>query len=261
MKRILAGIDGSPGAQRAVTWASRWAATVGAELILVNLLPDGRAGGPAPEAPAIAPAVQVRRIIVEGGGGQGLIQAGETEDVDLVVVGSTGVGWFPAPHPAHVGHYVACHATRPVAVVPFDAGDLPVGRLVVGVDGSPGSKAATYWVAQAPAAFTQEVVVVHATDAPLPAVAAVRDGRPPAQTVIQPSWTEALSAAEVGFSIRDVHADPVVALCQTAGEVPYSTIVLGGRTVDEHHPLRIGSVGLRALDRARGPVIIVPPAL
>ena len=53
-------------------------------------------------------------------------------DADLVVVGSTGTGWFPAVHLGHVGHYLASHAEHPTVVVPPQARGAALDSLVVG---------------------------------------------------------------------------------------------------------------------------------
>jgi nucleotide-binding universal stress UspA family protein len=77
-----------------------------------------------------------------------LLDLSASEDADLLVLGSTGAGWFPALHLGHAAHYVAHHTDRPVAIVPVGNVPFDLRRVVIGVDGSSGSRAAVEFACQ-----------------------------------------------------------------------------------------------------------------
>lgn len=142
MQRIVVGIDGSEGAQRALAFAISIARELKAEIVAVHAIdmpayPVGPFGYPAP-APSntswrdeIADAMeddwcaQLRgagvphRIIVEEGGPVDVIrEQASREDATMIVVGARGRGGFKELLLGSVSHQLAHHATRPVVVVP-----------------------------------------------------------------------------------------------------------------------------------------------
>jgi nucleotide-binding universal stress UspA family protein len=231
MRRILVGVDGSPASDGALAWASALAGPAGAEVVTATVEPGGDVCA-------------------------GLEQAYRKESADLMVVGSPGGEWFPASHLGRTGHRLAGHTNHPIAVVP--PGPPPTGiRLVVGVDGSPGSNAVLQWVGHLPPALTSEVGVIHAVPTPLaPFLHAPQQAAGDDDTR---GWLEPLVEAGIEVAVSVVEGDPVDALVGAANQ-PGAVIVIGGRPVGPNHRLRLGSVALRILDRQSGPVIVIPPA-
>jgi nucleotide-binding universal stress UspA family protein len=259
--RILVATDGSADADAVVGWAFALAARTGAELVVATAAAPGQGGmaGPAGGADPVA-GVRVRHLRLAGDPRRVLSGACVVEAPDLVVVGAGSRQWFPAVHLDQVAHFLVCHSTFPIAVVPPRSAATPVSRLILGVDGSAGSSAAIQWVAQAVAELTVDVEAVYATTTPGAVAGITRDAAAGGAQQLR-GWIQPLLVRGVGVVASVVHEDPVVALRQRAAELPGSVIVLGGRPADEHRPLRIGSLGLRVLDLTASPVIFIPPDL
>lgn len=140
MKRIVVGVDGSPGSKRALAWAVGEARARGAELVAVHAWhPQYSAGYPfsgvqyepelyessarellhdevaAADTAGLVYPVEAR--LVEGGAATALVEAGR--DADLLVVGSRGHGGFVGLLLGSVSNQVAHHATCPVVIVPW----------------------------------------------------------------------------------------------------------------------------------------------
>lgn len=136
MRRIVVGVDDSPGSDAALAWAAEEATLAGAELLLVHAwsypYSSSRAG--AREArdemrldamrALEAGASRVREshadlacqsIVSEDSPAKAIIDAGAT--ADLIVVGSRGRGGFTSMLLGSVSRTVLQHATTPVAVI------------------------------------------------------------------------------------------------------------------------------------------------
>ena len=184
---ILVGYDGSPGSERALSWAVREARWRGAVLTICHAWPPGHvpaaAGGDEQLDRAqrdgeqcLARALRFARDIMGPGQARPLLAAGPAAQVlcghsagaEMVVVGSRGRGGFAGSLLGSVGQQVAAHARGRVVVVrghwPAAAAYAP-GRVVVGADGSPASRAAI--------AFAVEEAALRAV--PLLAVSALAD--------------------------------------------------------------------------------------
>lgn len=161
---VVVGVDGSPAAKTALRWAADEAALRELPLRIVHVSED-----PAPrqgdgeaqaalasaghdvaahamdEVRALRPDVTMTSEVLRDDPAHGLIK--ESDTASLVVVGSRGHGGFHDLMLGSTSLQVAMHARSPVAVVrppaaPERAGAGAVGRIVVGVDGSPQSGAA-----------------------------------------------------------------------------------------------------------------------
>jgi nucleotide-binding universal stress UspA family protein len=141
ISRVVVGVDGSEGSDRAIEAAAREAAKCGAELVLVHAwsypYTGLRASGrhePRDDmrldamrtlelatqwAEEFAPDVRCTPIISEDSPAKAIIDAGR--DADLIVVGTRGRGGFAALLLGSVSRTVLQHATVPVAVVPAGA--------------------------------------------------------------------------------------------------------------------------------------------
>lgn len=136
IKRIVVGVDGSPGSNQATDWAIDQAVRSAAELVLVHgwVYPYGgaRIGASEPRddmrldamrtletatASVVdrVPGLQCRSVISEESAAKAIIDA--AVDGDLVVVGSRGRGGFGALLLGSVSRTVVQHSPCPVAVI------------------------------------------------------------------------------------------------------------------------------------------------
>ncbi|HST25351.1 MAG TPA: universal stress protein [Gaiellaceae bacterium] len=148
MNMIVVGVDGSRGSEAALRFAAEEAALRGAALEIVSVyhVPTAvYAGGFMPSVDVITalreaseeiaercaaeveaehPEVKVGYCAHEGQPAQVLLQ--ESEDANLLVVGSRGLGGFGRLLLGSVSHQVAQHAACPVVIVhntPEDGGE------------------------------------------------------------------------------------------------------------------------------------------
>ncbi len=140
MALIVVGVDGSEGSDSALRFAAKEAAVRGARLRIVcaweipaavyaaawGLPPTQEAGfgeharGIAAEALAEAarlqPDIDLEPRAVRGQPTDVLLQ--ESEEADLLVIGSRGLGGFKSLLLGSVGHQLAQHTTCPLVIVP-----------------------------------------------------------------------------------------------------------------------------------------------
>ena len=188
MKRLLVGMDGSAGAKAALRWAAGIADPLGAEVVALSAWTPQQAELPPAEWEAEhrelsdslsaaltgLPGVRsMRSEVVDGAPVDALLERGESEDADLLVVGLRGSGGFLGLRLGSVTDTLAHHTSRPLAVVP-EAPPLGTRRIVLGVDGSEGAAAAAAWCAafasdmgaevDAVSVFTQQFEIVPEQD-------------------------------------------------------------------------------------------------
>jgi nucleotide-binding universal stress UspA family protein len=163
--RIVVGMDGSPGARRALDWAGAEAERTGGELMVVGAWTYGGFGGNViseedarfiVEAAATSavdrhPTVSVKHRFRKDPAAHALID--ESRGADLLVVGSRGFGGFRGLLFGSVGQHCLTHAACSVAIIrspdeplPDESGSDP-HHIVVGVDGSDESNLALDWAA------------------------------------------------------------------------------------------------------------------
>ena len=148
LRRIVIGVDGSPGAAAALRWCAETGAVLDAEVVAVNALatPSALLAGAAPgEIPVIVDAsaidatvhdelaaeleqwcgplreagISYRSYVVDGGVVDALLGVAEEVDADLVVVGRSHGGIkekLLGSVPNHLLHHCPC----PVVIVPSD---------------------------------------------------------------------------------------------------------------------------------------------
>ncbi len=135
-------------------------------------------------------------------------------------------------------------------------------RIVVGVDGSPGSDAALRWAAAHAGAFGAQLVAVHCWSPPLAGEVALTGAE---ATALEGDFAAVLDAAveRVRADVSDVmveavlsRGDPAEVLTELAAGA--ELLVLGSRGASGHTGLVLGSVSRRCTDRATCPVVIVP---
>jgi nucleotide-binding universal stress UspA family protein len=270
--RIVAGYDGSAGAEQAIAWAAREARSRGSALTVClaqspaypaapAAAPDGEARRAAEEA--LAPGAQLARDLMAGGEVRPVAAAGpparavceRSGDAEMVVVGSHGSGGMPGLPMGSVSIQVAAKARGRVVVVrgtwqPVpDHAPLPV---VVGTDGSPESASAV--------AFALEEAALRDTD--LIAVCALADEAGLLGTAgrIRQDFEELIARRQKdhpGVNVRrQVSEGPARAALREAAAAA-QMIVVGARGRGGIEGLPLGSVSLAVLTSARSPVGVV----
>lgn len=278
MKQILAGVDGSEPAETALGWAGRFAALEDAEVIVTTVVePHDADITPGPfddllrnvqahldgdwSRPLDAAGVAHRSILLTGEP-HALQEAAEREDADLVVVGTRGGGGFAGLHIGSVASHLAHVTDRPLAIVPQAGATAALDRLVVGVDGSPGSAAAVAWCAAFAAHRAVDVLAVHAFEpfAEWVPESDHRGWRRAAEQRMETEWIAPMRDAGVTVRtriIQDVH--PVAGLAVAAGEDRAGLIVVGQRG-SGGLGIGLGRIPLQLVHQSQLPVVIVPEA-
>jgi nucleotide-binding universal stress UspA family protein len=147
MVMIVAGIDGSEGAARALEFAAREAELRDSDLRIVcawhvppqlyagtmltpaispeALVGSMRAAAEKQVAEVLAAHADVRHELVLREGNAAVVLAEESERAELLVVGSRGRGGFAGLLLGSVGQQTAMHALCPVVIVPAHARQTP----------------------------------------------------------------------------------------------------------------------------------------
>lgn len=283
--RVVVGFDGSPQAQRAVTWAAHEAGARGRGLTVVHaLMPPVMTGGLGvglPTSPEVLSRMETSareqlagvadtldldevRIAVEIGSPSGvLLEASET--ADLVVVGSRGRGGFARLLLGSVAAQVAAHADCPAAIIPAEARP-DAQELVVGIAATPDSEAALAFAFEEASRHGWSLTAVHAWDVPAYDLLIVPNAPVPV-ALSDVADGEVRLSAEVLAGFRDVYPDvevyerlvqgpPVQAILQ-ASENP-AMIVVGTRGRGPTLGSLLGSISNGVLHKSKAPVVVVP---
>ena len=274
---ILAGYDGSPGAEEALGWAAREARARGVALTvchcwaLAHPLPPTAAAAfdlvqrsgaeilahGLRHARALAgSSVGVRQVLDAGPASAALCEHGAA--ADMVVVGSRGRGQLAGLLLGSVSSQVAAHAPGRVVVVRGHwrpAGGYLPGPVVVGADGSAASRAAV--------AFGFEEAALR--EAPLLAVCALADtpGALGGGHLMEEDFEKQIARREKDYPevpvLRQVTCGPPrAALLAAAAEA--QMLVLGSRGRGGVTGMMLGSVSQALLHHAPCPVGVVHPA-
>jgi len=188
VKPIVAAIDGSAEALRAVGWAVREAVLRDAPLRIVSaaalpprMSPRKDAQGPstvaeivtaerdraltaaAERATAIDPDLLVSTDDLTGPVAEAVADSGA--GASMLVVGSRGAGAFAAMILGSVSRYAATHAPSPVVVVRDDAASVQQGLIVVGVRNPDDCDAALTFAFEEAALHNAGLLAVHAWQA------------------------------------------------------------------------------------------------
>jgi len=273
LERIVVGVDGSTAAAGALAWAGGLAERVGAEVVVAHAFKPQESEVSPDHYRELQAEAQTRlagewttplaergiryRTMLLTGPPDVLLDAADAEDADLLVVGPRGHGRFAALHIGSVAHYLAHHTTRPLAIVPAPGAVAPLERIVIGVDGSPGSTHAARWCARLAVSLDAEVIAVCALEPrpdwwPEPA-------RSDCDEQLGGAWIAPLHDA--GVKVQPlVRADthPVEALSATAADEGAGLIVLGAKGIGGFLGLRLGRVPTQLVHHTQLPVVIVP---
>lgn len=283
VKPIVAAIDGSAEALRAVGWAVGEAVLRDAPLRIVSglelpprMTPRKDAHGPstvaeivtaerdralaaaAERATAIAPDLKVSTDGLSGPVAQAVADSGA--GASMLVVGSRGVGAFAAMILGSVSRYAATHAACPVVVVRDDSTASRQGQVVVGVRAAEDCDATLTFAFEEAALHSASLLAVHAWQAddpdllpnegPVPGSHAGQAGAARQLESLLDSWREKYPGVAVSQEV--VHGHPGRALAGLSARA--GLIVLG-----RHYPHRgPGRVIHAVLNHAHCPVATVP---
>ena len=281
MKCIVVGTDGSSAATAAVRWTASLAAATGSEVVLATSAQPVTRNLPARDWPQEVEALAARltgdwsrplqvagvhfRIeVLDSSPALGLQLCADEDDADLLVVGTRGRGGFAGLLLGSVTGHLAHHTDRPLAVVPPVTPDLGGRRLLVGLDGSPGSAAAAAWAgsvaAEVGAAVSARHVVVPVVDRIEDAEEEMWIGK--ARHLLEDEWSKPLrDQVETDCQVL-VDAHPSAALLDAAQQVDAGFIVVGTRARRHPFRFRLGGVTMQLIhDTKERPVVVVPPAV
>lgn len=278
LRRVIVGVDGSAAADGALRWTASLAVGADATIIAVNALET--TWTPLP------PVEQARRIsertdllastwtraatdvgatvepFLDVGDPRGvLLEAAQSKAADLVVLGRTGRGGGPGfLHLGSVVEYTAHHTALPLAVIPT-AQARGIERIVVGVDGSPGSTRAVDWTGAIAKITGASVVAVTIREPFLEWTpsSSPKNWRRSVEAQID-NWTAPI--AEAGVIVdhvvnRDLHpADGLLGVASARGG---DLLIVGTRGAGGFSGLRAGGVSMKILHRASMPIMLVPP--
>lgn len=283
--RILLATDGSPDARTAAEWLARFPLPEGAVPLVLSvvsippspiafpgledlkqsLLADGRR---ACEEAADAlrprcPAVQIK--VVDGDARMQILRTAATWKPHLAVLGRRGLGGLERMLLGSVSLTVARHLACSVLVVQGPA--RPIQRIVVGVDGSEGSRRAVGFVESLPLGPGVEVHLVVVSELPVPTSLSFA-----ARETLKPELAE-VYGREQG-KLRDVlkraagrlEGRPVVHTHTPVGDparqllemsATADLVVVGSRGLGAVRRLLLGSVSEKVLQHAPCSVMIV----
>jgi nucleotide-binding universal stress UspA family protein len=272
---ILVGYDGSPGSETALRWAAREARWRGTALTVCHACPPGDVEAPSGDrAPGqmqpaddqmVAAALRFARTIMGPGQARPLPAVGpaagvlceHSPDADMVVVGARGRGGLPGMLLGSVAQQVCAHARGRVVVVRGHwhpaAGYIP-GPVVVGADGSDGSRAAV--------AFAAEEAMLRAV--PLLAVCALADtpGSLGGADRMQEAFDQDMAQwekehPELTILRQITPGQPRTALLDAAAGA--QLLIVGGRGRGGLKGMLLGSVSQAMLHHAPCPVGVAHP--
>lgn len=282
--RLIVGFDGSAASRSALAWAGdeaqlRSAAVRAVSSFALPPVMDYYGLGVAAAAPAqtkalrdactaaLAEAVtdQVRRHPALGFDYRAEptsaveVLVAESADADLVVLGSNGAGPTRSFLLGSVAQEVLHLANCPVVVVP-ETVRAPVGRVVVGVDGSPSSEQALSWAIDEADRRDAELIVVHAWQYPYELTSERFDrgrdiARVDAATLLEREVAVAgqRRAAPVSERLVEGAATQVLLDASDIGDL----LVLGTRGRGGFRAMLLGSVAQSVAAHATCPVVIV----
>ena len=291
--RMVVGVDGSPGAERALAWAWCAAAREGAALEVVSAFPvdfywtdpylldqrrieslrtDTEARTRElvehvrrmPEVLAATESAPVPYdvVVVAGAPAEHLVRI--ADGASLLVVGSRGRGGLRSTVLGSVALHCSTHASSPVVVV-HPREEPTSSRVVVGVDGSRASRAALLRAAEAAGELGAELEAVAAYSMPnywsdlyvvlTESVAELRDAarRNAERTVAEVLGEE----PRVPVRVVTVEGPAGDALVQRAADA--ELLVVGSRSRSKLPGMMLGSVALHCAVHGPCPVMVVHP--
>ncbi|TMR18657.1 universal stress protein [Nonomuraea zeae] len=271
--RIVVGTDGSASSTAAVEWAVADAQRRGLPLRIVHVCEQWSRGmdsseycagaleAAADRARDLSRDVEVSTEMLAGNVIEALI--GESVSAESLVLGSRGLGGFAGMVLGSVGLSVAGHAVGPVVIVRGPV-VVPHDQIVVGDDGSEGSRqAVAYAVEQARArharlhvvyAWQEAVVSTYWAAYSLLLADTFQEEADAARARVAP-WREA--NPDVVITDEQVRDHPVAALIKAAATADLA--VVGSRGLGGFRSAVLGSVSHGVLHHVACPVAVVRP--
>ena len=163
-ERIVAGTDLSDTARFATQRAAALAKGLSAELVLVHAGSD-----PGPALEELADSMGAGVIVARGNPVDVLLEAAESADATLLVVGSVGMSGARRFMLGNVPNKVSHSARTDLLIVKTDPprGEVgPYSKIMVGTDGSPTAMSAVDRAADLAAALGAKLLIVCAYDPP-----------------------------------------------------------------------------------------------
>jgi nucleotide-binding universal stress UspA family protein len=137
-KKIVVGVDGSPGSDAALAWAIDEAVALGAEVIAIHVvtpdLPLARfdLSSRFPElsfGPLKKSGIEHRILTLHGRPATEILRIADEEDAGLVVVGNGLPSTMAEIFLGSVAHELTHHSRRPLAIVPIHSPTFSVDAL------------------------------------------------------------------------------------------------------------------------------------
>lgn len=265
---VVAGVDGSEHATRALRWAADQADLEGRSLALVAVgesavqsLTDAMAA-----ARALHPDLEVRALAASGDPRQVLMDA--SDRAHLLVLGSRGRGAVASLLLGSVSSAVSAHAGCPVVVCRPVSDEVHRLGIVVGADGTAESRPVIEFAYRQASLRGLPLTVLHSFWDAAAAVAQYDEsrGREPHHPDLE-DLRASLSASVAGLA--EVYPDVTVALTLRHGFADealsprhggWDMVVVGRHPMTSLDRLLTGSVATSVLERARAPVAVVPEA-
>lgn len=274
MSEIVVGVDGSERSRAALRWSERVAAAKGATLRAVVAwqypagagLPAGPAVLPGPaemdqrttedlraildeELGALADQVQIE--VGRGPAAGVLLASAARTGVDMLVLGARGLGGFDGLLLGSVSQQCVEHSPRTVVVLRGEQSPTD-GPIVVGLDGSEGSKRALTWAIDLADATGSELVAVHA-----PGTGAAGAVLERAERALK-EWCAPIRERGIAHQQRVEGGEARTALERVADETDAALLVVGARGLGPIQGLLLGSVAGYVVRYARRPIAVVP---
>jgi nucleotide-binding universal stress UspA family protein len=268
--RILVGTDESDEAAAAASWAAEVGRRHGADLEFLEAVAGGAEQSPA-RTETLHDLIHARimgwlagmelsrepLVLVEHGETVNeLVMRAALTEVDLVVIGSLSTAGVTDLALGSLIHQLAHHLSCPVVAVPSGRVALTDSWIVVGVDGSDGSRAALRWAHYLAAPFRAKLCAVYAFNGiyeTFPRNGPFGNDEPGARRQVR----EERVRGDIDFVERSaVH--PADALAEVATERGASLVVVAARQRGAVNGLLLGSTPDRLIHEPPCPVAVLP---
>lgn len=261
---IGVGIDGSADADRALNWAVAQARLEGRRLVAV-MCGDASVSGAAHVGKALEADVPVEPFVSTRDPRDVLVDLSET--AHMIVLGSHGRGAVRGLLLGSVSAAVARHASCPVVVCRPPKGDVGGKGVLVGADGTPGSRDIIEFAFAQASIHELPLTVVHCV---WDAASALADPQKAPWALAEPAASDVkILLSESVAGLREQYPNVDVNLLPKHGLVDralgsqgnaWDLVVLGRPPQSRLDRILVGSIAISVLERSRTTVVVVPEA-